>query len=120
VKYYFRALRKYAVFKGRSTRSEYWFFTLFNVIFAFIFSFIDKSLGLFVIAAGFGPLSAIYTLAVMTPGVAVSVRRLHDIGRSGFWFLITAIPVVGLLAFIYFAVQPSDGVDNKYGPVDKI
>jgi uncharacterized membrane protein YhaH (DUF805 family) len=113
VKDYVNALKKYAVFEGRSSRQEFWLFTLFNILFTFGFGFIDQLMGNFVYAAGYGPLSALYTLAVIIPGVAVSIRRLHDTGRSGWWFLSTIIPVLGLLVFLYFTVLPSDPTPEK-------
>ncbi len=86
--YYFAAFRKYAVFKGRATRSEYWYFILFNILVVLEFCLIDQMMGTFNFDAGYGPLSAIYTLAMILPGLGVSIRRLHDTGRSGWWFLI--------------------------------
>jgi uncharacterized membrane protein YhaH (DUF805 family) len=65
VNYYFAAFNKYAVFKGRATRSEYWFFTLFNIFAVLGFGLIDKLMGTFNFDAGYGPLSAIYTLAMI-------------------------------------------------------
>lgn len=113
--YYFAAFRKYAVFKGRATRSEYWYFTLFNILAVGVFGLIDQLLGTFNFDAGYGPLSAIYTLAMILPGLGVSIRRLHDTGRSGWWFMITAIPVLGLLVFLYFTLLESDPNPNQYG-----
>jgi uncharacterized membrane protein YhaH (DUF805 family) len=72
--------------------------------------------GTFNFDSGYGPLSAIYTLAMIFPGLGVSIRRLHDTGRSGWWFMITAIPVLGgLLVFLYFALLDGDPNSNKYG-----
>jgi uncharacterized membrane protein YhaH (DUF805 family) len=88
VNYYLAAFRKYAVFNGRATRSEYWYFTLFNIFAVLGFCLIDQFMGTFNFDAGYGPLSAIYTLAMILPGLGVSIRRLHDTGRSGWWFLI--------------------------------
>ena len=113
--YYFAAFKKYAVFKSRATRSEYWYFTLFNIFAVLGFGLIDQLMGTFNFDAGYGPLSAIYTLAMILPGLGVSIRRLHDIGRSGWWFMITAIPVLGLLVFLYFALLDSDPDSNDYG-----
>jgi uncharacterized membrane protein YhaH (DUF805 family) len=115
VNYYFAAFRKYAAFKGRATRSEYWYFTLFNILAVLGFGLIDQLMGTFNFDAGYGPLSAIYTLAMILPGLSVSIRRLHDTGRSGGWFLITAIPVLGLLVFLYLALLDSDPNPNQYG-----
>jgi uncharacterized membrane protein YhaH (DUF805 family) len=99
--YYFKVLQNYATFSGRARRSEYWYFFLFNVIIAFVLGFIGGTTGTPV-------LSNIYTLAVLIPGIAVGVRRMHDVGKSG-WFLL--IPIYNLI------LACTDGVtgDNEYG-----
>jgi len=114
--WYFMALKKYAVFGGRAQRLEYWFFMLFNAIFSALLRYIDVWAGTFNIDAGIGILTAIYTSFVIIPGVAVSVRRLHDIGKSGLWFLITAVPVLGLIVFLWFMALDSQPGTNKYDP----
>ena len=111
--WYLEVLKKYAVFSGRSRRSEYWYFALFNVIIAIVLMLIDR-------AAGTYPaLYAIYVLAVLIPGLAVSIRRLHDTNRSGWWLLIDLIPLVGAIILIVFLAQDSDAGDNQYGPNPK-
>lgn len=100
-------------------RVEYWSFIIFNAIFGAILRYADQITGTFDIGAGFGFLSAIYALFIIVPGIAVSVRRLHDTGRSGFWFLITIVPIFGLLVFIYFMVRDSQSGINNYGPSPK-
>jgi len=81
--WYLEALRKYAVFSGRARRKEYWFFTLFNVLISIILAFIDNMIGTFSSETGVGLLGGVYSLAVLVPGLAVSVRRLHDTDHSG-------------------------------------
>ncbi len=96
-------LSKYATFSGRATRPEYWWFFLFQVLLSIVTSF-------------FGELVNMLTsLALLLPAIAVGARRLHDIGRSGWWQLI-ALTVIGILVLIYWAVQPSAEGPNKYGP----
>jgi uncharacterized membrane protein YhaH (DUF805 family) len=112
--WYLESLKKYTVFKGRSCRKEYWYFTLFNILFTIGFGVLDQLMGNFVSSPGYGPLSTTYTLAVIIPGIAVSVRRLHDTGKSGWWFMITIVPVIGLLVFLYFAALESDPEVNEY------
>ncbi len=97
------ALKNYAKFTGRARRSEYWWFFLFWIIAIFATSFISQNL------------AAIVVLALILPSLGVGIRRLHDIGKSGWWCLISLIPVIGALVLIYWAVQPSGG-DNAYGP----
>ena len=117
--WYLEAFKKYAVFQGRSGRKEYWFFVLFNIIVSMVLGYIDRLTGTFVADAGFGIFSAIYTLAVILPGISVSVRRLHDTGRSGWWFMITIVPILGFFVFLYFMVLDSDPAENKYGALLK-
>jgi uncharacterized membrane protein YhaH (DUF805 family) len=116
--WYLEALKKYAVFNGRARRKEYWMFTLFNFIIAFGIGFME---GLFGMGGEsvLGPISIVYALAVLIPGLAVSIRRLHDTGRSGWWLFITAIPIIGPLVLIWFMIQEGQATDNLYGPDPK-
>lgn len=113
---YFQVLKKYAVFSGRARRKEYWYFFLFNFIVEFVLSFIDGFTGTFSKSIGMGLLGGIYTLAVLLPGIAVSVRRLHDTNRSGWWLLIALIPIIGAIVLLVFMVQGSQKGENRYGP----
>ena len=117
--WYIATLKKYAVFQGRARRMEYWYFVLFNVIFGFVLGFIDGLIGTFDMETGIGLLSALYALAVLLPGLAVGVRRLHDIGRTGWWLLIVFVPIIGAIVFLVFAVQDSQPEENEYGPNPK-
>ena len=106
------AFRNYVNFSGRSPRSEYWYFALFLFIVGLVTALIDFGL---LGAKDIGPTNTIFTLATIIPSFAVSVRRLHDIGRSGWWLLILLVPLIGLIVLIYWACQPSDPVPNAYG-----
>ena len=106
---------QYATFSGRARRAEYWWFTLFNVIVSIVISVVELSLSDGSAEFG-GPLSLIYSLAVLLPGVAVGVRRLHDVGRSGWWTFILLIPLVGVIMFIYWTTKLGDDGSNFYGP----
>ena len=117
--WYLEVLKKYAVFSGRARRKEYWFFALFNAIIVFALTVIDISAGLYDAFAEIGLLSGLYSLAVLLPSIAVSVRRLHDIGRTGWWLLIVFIPLVGIIVLLVFAVLDSMPGDNRYGPNPK-
>jgi uncharacterized membrane protein YhaH (DUF805 family) len=112
--WYLQALKNYAVFSGRSRRTEYWMFVLFNLIFSIVLGFIDGMIGTA------GVLGLIYSLAILIPALAVSVRRLHDTNRSGWWLLIGLIPVVGAIVLIVFFVMDSDPGDNEYGANPKL
>jgi len=116
--WYLEVLKKYAVFNGRARRKEFWMYSLFNFIIAFGIGFME---GLFGIAgeAVIGPISGIYALAVLIPGFAVSIRRLHDTGRSGWWLFVALVPFVGPLALLWFWIQEGEATDNIYGPDPK-
>lgn len=113
--WYVEVLKKYAVFNGRARRKEYWYFILFNLIASFVFGFIDGIIGTFSLEAGIGLLGGLYTLAVLIPSIAVSVRRLHDTDRSGWWLLIALIPLIGAIVLIVFFVQDGTSNENKHG-----
>ncbi|WP_340123238.1 DUF805 domain-containing protein [Methylobacter svalbardensis] len=113
--WYLEVLKKYAVFDGRARRKEYWFFFLFNIIISMILSAVDGLTGSFNPETGVGLLGGIYTIAVLIPSIAVSVRRLHDTGRSGWWLLIGLIPLIGTIICFVFMVQDSESSENEYG-----
>lgn len=113
MQWYMKVLKNYVGFQGRARRKEYWMFFLFNFLFTMLLSIIEMMLGLG------GILSGLYGLAVLLPTLAVSVRRLHDIGRTGWWMLLSIIPVIGLIVLLVFAVFDSQPGENKYGPNPK-
>ncbi len=113
--WYLEVLKKYAVFSGRARRKEYWYFVLFNIIISIVLAVIDGVTGSFSAEAGMGLLGGIYTLAVLIPGIAVSVRRLHDTERSGWWLLIALVPLIGVIVLLVFMVQDSKLGQNQYG-----
>lgn len=117
--WYLEVLRKYAVFSGRARRKEYWFFTLFNMLAMLVLSFIDGMFGVYSMETGMGWLSGLYTLAILLPSLAVTVRRLHDISRSGWWILIALVPLIGALVLLVFTVLDSKPGSNQYGPDPK-
>jgi len=117
--WYLQALKKYADFSGRARRKEYWFFVLFNIIISVVLTVCDVFLGTYSAAASIGILTGIYTLAVLIPGIAVSVRRLHDTGRSGWWLLIVLVPLIGALVLLIFMFIDSQPGQNAYGPSPK-
>ncbi len=117
--WYLAVLKKYAVFSGRARRKEYWYFFLFNLLITIAFLAIDMVAGLYNSEIGLGILSGIYTLAVLIPSLAVTVRRLHDTNRSGWWILIGLIPLVGAIVLLVFMVQDSQVEQNQYGPNPK-
>jgi uncharacterized membrane protein YhaH (DUF805 family) len=117
--WFVEALKKYAVFSGRSRRKEYWFFVLFVVIISIVLNIIDGLFGAYDRSMGAGLLSTIFSLAILIPSIAVSVRRLHDIDRTGWWVLIALVPLVGWIVLLVFHVQDSTPGTNRYGPNPK-
>ena len=117
--WYLGVLKKYAVFSGRARRTEYWMFTLFNIIISIVLGIIDAVIGGAGAEAGVGVLGSIYALAVLIPALAVSVRRLHDTDRSGWWLLIGLVPLVGAIVLLVFMVQDGTPGDNQHGPNPK-
>jgi uncharacterized membrane protein YhaH (DUF805 family) len=122
--YYLTVLKKYAVFEGRAQRAEYWYFVLFNAIISIILGILGKVIGVFNITLGtigseMNILSAIYGLAVFLPSLAVCVRRLHDVGKSGWMILINLIPLIGQIWILILMIKDSDPGDNEYGPNPK-
>ena len=113
--WYLEVLKKYAVFGGRARRKEYWYFVLFNTLISIALTFIDGVTGSFSSEAGTGLLGGIYGLAVLIPSIAVGVRRLHDTNRSGWWLLISLIPLIGAIVLIVFLASDSKPEENKYG-----
>jgi uncharacterized membrane protein YhaH (DUF805 family) len=100
--------QNYVNFSGRSLRSAYWYWTLFAVIVGIVTAIIDNVIGVAIT-------NTIASLALFLPGLAVSVRRLHDIDRTGWWVLI-AFTIIGIFLLIYWYCQPGTPGDNQYGP----
>ena len=106
---------KYAVFDGRSRRSEYWYFFLLNYVVGWVLGNINARTG----SKIFLVLTIVFSLATLIPGIAVAIRRLHDIGKSGWWMFIVLIPIVGVIWLIVLYATDSQPGDNMYGPYPK-
>ncbi len=118
--WYLTVIKNYVGFKGRARRKEYWMFILFNMIFMIVALVLDNMLGttqnaLLYEDIGYGLIYELYTLAVFLPALAVLVRRLHDVGKSGWMILITLIPIIGIIWLFVLLVTEGDLVGNKYG-----
>ena len=113
--WYLTVLKKYAVFSGRARRKEYWMYVLFNFIFAVIAIILDNVLGLASKEIGYGPIYGLYVLATLIPSLAVSVRRLHDIGKSGWYLLVGIIPLIGGIWLLVLMATAGDMGENEYG-----
>ena len=111
--WYLEVLKKYAVFEGRAHRTEYWTFVLINVAIGLALGMVEG------LGGGRNILSNLYSLAILVPSLAVSVRRLHDTGRSGWWLLLSLIPLAGPIILLVFMVLDSDPEANSFGPNPK-
>ncbi|MDM9619237.1 hypothetical protein A6U87_00770 [Rhizobium sp. AC44/96] len=100
----------YAVFKGRARRSEFWWFTLFSVLASFVLAFVDYLL------FGHEILSTLFALGTLLPMLAVTVRRLHDVDRSGWWIFIGLIPLIGAIILLYWYISEGTPGANQFGP----
>ncbi|KUF11330.1 hypothetical protein AVJ23_09490 [Pseudoponticoccus marisrubri] len=100
----------YINFEGRSNRGEYWKAVLCLIGVSILLSLIDAML-----FSNMQLLSSLFSLATLVPGIAIGVRRLHDIGKSGWWYLLILVPVIGVIVLIvWFAKTPEPG-PNQYG-----
>jgi len=95
--------KKYADFTGRASRPEFWWFMLATTIGNFVLQLLSLTL------------TVVFVLVTLLPSLAVGARRLHDIGRTGWWLLICLIPLIGPLVIIVFAAQPGNAGDNRFG-----
>jgi uncharacterized membrane protein YhaH (DUF805 family) len=102
-------LTKYAIFSGRACRSEYWWFALFGIIVDVAGNIIDSAIG-----TGF--VGFVAGIALLLPNIAVGIRRLHDIDRTGWWALIAFVPVIGWILLIVWACTPGTPGPNRFGP----
>jgi uncharacterized membrane protein YhaH (DUF805 family) len=100
----------YTKFDGRAGRPAYWWWFLFGILVGIGATIIDAIIG------SFGVVSGLAGLALLLPGLSVSIRRLHDTDHSGWWVLIGLIPIVGFIVLLIFYVRESDPDENKYGP----
>jgi uncharacterized membrane protein YhaH (DUF805 family) len=111
-------LENYANFDGRARRAEFWWYFLANLIISVVFNIIDAVIGSGM-GGGIGVLGLIYSLAVLIPGLAVAIRRLHDTGKSGWWLLLVFIPIVGIIVLIVFWATDGTPGANDYGMSEK-
>jgi uncharacterized membrane protein YhaH (DUF805 family) len=105
----------YADFSGRARRKEFWMFTLINALISWGLSFLFAFLAISMEMPGFAFISYIYTIAVFIPGLAVTIRRLHDIGKSGVFILIALIPIIGAIWLLVLLCMEGENKSNQWG-----
>jgi len=118
--WYLKCLKQYADFSGRARRKEYWMYVLFYMIIAIVVHVIDVMLGWVTPEFEMGVLGGLYLLCMFIPGLAVSVRRLHDIGKSGWNFLFILIPLVGAVVLLIWFCKEGERRGNAWGLDPKI
>ena len=101
----------YADFSGRASRSEYWWYTLGSFVIGLIVGFVEAFVGI--------PLVSVTVLAMIVPSIAISVRRLHDTNRSGWYLLLGLVPLVGSLVLLFWWVSAGDAKANRFGAASK-
>ena len=109
----FEALKKYAVFSGRARRKEYWLFVLLLIIANLIGIAIDMGIGTYNHETGMGAIGAVITLGFIIPLIAVTIRRLHDTDRSGWWFLLGLIPIANIVLLVFLCLDSTPG-ENRF------
>ena len=100
---------QYADFSGRAIRSQFWYFVLFSFIISFVLGIVDGML------FGRQILSMIFNLAVLIPSIAIAVRRLHDLGKTGWWYLLIFVPLIGIIVLIVWFCMKGQTTKNQYG-----
>ncbi len=119
MKWYFQPLRKYAVFAGRARRREFWSFFLINLAIILALRRLDILLGTWDSDSHVGLVSGVFQVATLIPTIAVSIRRLHDTNRNGWWYVMIFIPFVGWIPLFIFLAQDGQPGENRYGPSPK-
>jgi len=100
----------YTTFSGRASRPAYWWWFLFAILVAIAANIVDAIIG------SFGVISGLAGLALLLPGLSVAIRRLHDTDHSGWWVLISLIPIIGFIVLLIWYLRDSDPGENQYGP----
>ena len=113
--WYLHVLKNYATFSGRARRKEYWMFFLISALISIVLTLLDILLGTYSVEYEAGLFSGLYSLLILIPSIAVVVRRLHDTDRSGWWILISLIPIIGVLVLFVFMCLDSQPGTNRFG-----
>ena len=112
--FYVDAWKKFADFGGRSRRKEFWMFWLINMVINWVLTLLTAKLG--IVGTIF---TGVFGLAILVPSLAVAIRRMHDIGKSGWWICINFIPIIGTIWYIILAAKDSEVNSNQWGACPK-
>ena len=107
---------KYVQFTGRAGRKEYWLFYLVNIALYLLFIILTSIFGNGVLTLIISVIYTLFGLAILLPGIAVCVRRLHDVGKGGGWAFIAFVPIVGVFILLYFMIIKGEPNPNRFGP----
>lgn len=113
MEWYLKVLKNYATFAGRARRKEFWMFELFSLIALVVLLILDFVVGTYFVLYG------LYCVGIILPSLAVTVRRLHDLGKSGWWIFISLVPLIGGIWLLVLLVTDGTAGDNPYGPSPK-
>lgn len=112
---YLETFEKASDFDGRSSRKEYWVFMFVSILLGIPITFIDVALGLYQPDFGMGPLAGMFLIIIIFPAISLTVRRLHDINLSGWWFFLGLVPVVGPIIQLVMSLWQGTHGSNQYG-----
>jgi len=115
VQYFNRAISRFARFGGRASRAEYWYFFLSVLLLNVLFTLLGLVFSESVLGELIEVLSSVFLLLVLVPSISIGVRRLHDVSKSGWWYLLILVPLIGPLFLLYWAIQAGDAGVNAYG-----
>ncbi len=115
MKYYFKAFNNFSNFNGRARRKDYWMYLLFNLIFGLVAIILDNVFGLAFESIGYGVIYLLYSLITFIPSLSVTVRRLHDKSKSGWYILLAIIPIIGGIVLLFILAADGDPGENEYG-----
>lgn len=119
MEWFIYALRRYNDFNSRSRRREYWLFVLFYILLGIGAHFLDSLFGFADVGQVYGPIYSLYIIIMLLPSIAVAVRRLHDIDKSGWWLFIGFIPIIGFIWLLIYFLREGTYGSNQYGPDPK-
>jgi uncharacterized membrane protein YhaH (DUF805 family) len=113
--WYLMVLKNYVGFSGRARRKEFWMFNLFHILFLIVAAILDTILGTNMSPLPYGLIYLVYSLALLLPGLAATVRRLHDVGKGGGWIFIALIPIVGSIWLLVLLCTNGQAGENRFG-----